>query len=120
MSEVKLGQSPAEFRFEVEWDSGGETGTGVLIVNHYEIQGQMRLKGFVASDDMPVDADFVKLLANAVRETARPKELVTKLTDAQLYAKGNEASHLFTQLGESGGPSQISRRPMEPSPTSTE
>lgn len=109
--EIKLGESPAEFRFEVAWDSGGEQGTDWLVVNYYEVHARLRREGFVADEEQPVDESYVDLIVKVMRAVARPRELVAKLTDEQLYAKANETFHLFTQLGEGSGSLPTSQRP---------
>jgi len=111
MELIKLGDSPAEFSFEVSYESGDEKGEGVLILNFYEVNAAMVSTGELQSEDAVLTKEYRDRVVAAVRETARPKDLVTKLTDAQLYGKANEMFLLFIRLGEDTGPSQTSRRP---------
>ncbi len=113
------GRSPAEFRFPVDFHSGGAPGHGELILNHFEITAQMRLDGQELDDDLHVTKEYVQAVVKAVRATGQPKELVEKLTDAALYAKANECTMLFNTLGEDSGPRPTSPRPTASSITPT-
>lgn len=112
---VKLGQSPADFQFEVAYESGEAKGEGVLTLNFYELNAALVETGELYQEGQVLNKEYRDRIAKAARQTGRPPELVQKLTDAQLYAKANEMVMLFNKLGEPSGPPQTSRRPTESS-----
>ncbi len=113
--EIKLGTSPASFSFEIEYESGDSKGEGVVKVNFYEINAQMRLDGVDVGDDGPrnVDKEYIEGFVKSIRKVARPSDLIAKLTDAQVYAIGNECFLLFSAEGNESAPSQTLPRPTE-------
>lgn len=113
---VKLEDTPGQYIFEVHV-GGDNTPMALLEVNYWGCNAAIRSAG-VTEDDWGQQAeqkDLIQRVAAAVRPCMRPKAIVEQMTDAEVFAKVNQAGELNRQaeerLGEVRGPSPTSRRP---------
>lgn len=108
---INLDDTPGQYVFEVYVGQDGQKGR--LEVNYWSANAAIRSAGVTEDQLLDLDnqPDLIKRLAAAARPTLRPKEIVEQMTDAEVFAKVNQAGILDKKLEAQAGEAP------EPSPT---